>query len=73
MPLQRGSSMMPDKHVDPAAPLELPVEETDNEDVPPGAVRFELSASEIEDAIAAPSLEVRCALCQSTCACSLRP
>eukprot|EP00884_Botryococcus_braunii_P007566 jgi/Botrbrau1/16810/Bobra.150_2s0037.1 len=58
VPMHRGSSIMPDKHVDPAAPIQLPEDEVDNDDVPPGAVRFELSATEIEDAIAAPSLEV---------------
>jgi hypothetical protein len=53
--------MTTDKHVDPAAaaPTVDAEEDPDAVDIPEGAMRFELDASEIEDAIAAPSLEVR--------------
>jgi len=61
MPLARGASMTTDKHVDPAAPPPAPpaaVDEAEG-DVPEGAVRFELEAAAIEEALVAPSLEAR--------------
>ena len=51
--------MTTDKHVDPAAPVAAPAADDGEGDVPEGAVRFELDAAAIEEALAAPSLEVR--------------
>ncbi len=61
MPLARGASMTTDKHVDPAAPPPAPPAAVDDAegDVPESAVRFELEAAAIEEALVAPSLEVR--------------
>ena len=61
LPLQRGSSMTTDKHVDPAAAVPTGDEEEDSnlQDVPEGAVRFELEPADIEEALAAPSMQVR--------------
>ena len=54
--------MTTDKHVDPAAPLpDLAAGDADSDDlddVPEGAVRFELEPEAIADALAAPSLQV---------------
>ena len=52
--------MTTDKHVDPAAAVPRGDEEEDSnlQDVPEGAVRFELDRTEIEEALAAPSLQV---------------
>jgi hypothetical protein len=53
--------MTTDKHVDPAAPLPKPAADdadSDLEEVPEGAVRFELEPEAIADALAAPSLQV---------------
>lgn len=53
--------MTTDKHVDPAAavPVGDEVEDSNLKDVPEGTVRFELDRSEIEEALAAPSMQVR--------------
>lgn len=51
--------MTTDKHVDPAAAVAAPATDDGEGDVPEGAVRFELDAAAIEEALAAPSLEVR--------------
>ena len=61
LPLQRGASMTTDKHVDPAAAVPTGDEEEDSnlQDVPEGAVRFELEPADIEEALAAPSMQVR--------------
>lgn len=58
--MQRGASMTTDKHVDPTAavPVGDGEEDANLTDVPEGAVRFELDPFEIEDALAAPSLQV---------------
>lgn len=59
--MQRGASMTTDKHVDPAAaPRIIESENTEiaESDVPEGAVRFELTAAEIEAALAEASTEV---------------
>ena len=60
LPLQRGASMTTDKHVDPAAAVPTGDGEEDSnlQDVPEGAVRFELDRGEIEEALAAPSMQV---------------
>ena len=60
LPMARGASMTMDKHVDPAAPLPSPADEGDSdlEDAPEGTVRFELEPRAIEQALAAPSLQV---------------
>lgn len=50
--------MTTDKHVDPAAAVAAPAADESEGDVPEGAVRFELDAAAIEEALAAPSLEV---------------
>ena len=52
--------MTTDKHVDPAAavPVGDEVEDSNLKDVPEGTVRFELDRSEIEEALAAPSMQV---------------
>jgi len=59
--MQRGASMTTDKHVDPAAavPVGDEVEDSNLKDVPEGTVRFELDRSDIEEALAAPSMQVR--------------
>ena len=56
-----GASMTTDKHVDPAAAVPTGDEEEDSnlQDVPEGAVRFELEPADIEEALAAPSMQVR--------------
>jgi predicted Zn-dependent peptidase len=56
--LQRGASMATDMHVDGAPPTLLGDDSDGDGDVPEGAVRFELTAAEIEAALAEPSLEV---------------
>ena len=60
--MQRGASMTTDKHVDPAIAPQV-IEEANaairEEDIPEGAVRFELTADEIEAAISEASTEVR--------------
>ena len=60
--------MTTDKHVDPAAAVPVGDEEEDGnlQDVPEGAVRFELDRADIEEALAAPSMQVTNAL---ACAC----
>ena len=60
LPLQRGASMTTDKHVDPAAPVPAgdEVEDSNLQDVPEGAVRFDLEPADIEEALAAPSMQV---------------
>ncbi len=52
--------MTTDKHVDPAAAVPVGDGEEDSnlQDVPEGAVRFELDRAEIEEALAAPSMQV---------------
>lgn len=52
--------MTTDKHVDPAAAVPVGDEELDGnlQDVPEGAVRFELDRTDIEEALAAPSMQV---------------
>ncbi len=59
IPMARGASMTTDKHVDPAAPVQIAGDEdADLQDVPEGNVSFELDPDEIADALAAPSLQV---------------
>ena len=74
--MQRGASMTTSEHIDPAiAPATLAdMEDPDKADIPEGAVRFEVTAEQIADALAAESLEVcthmlghvlhACALCE---------
>ena len=68
--MQRGASMTTDKHVDPAIAPQV-IEEANasirEEDIPEGAVRFELTAEEIEAAISEASTEVRLSLCPCAC------
>jgi len=60
--VQRGSSMTTNMHVDPSTVDLSKVEEenkaAEEEDVPEGAVRFALSAREIEEAMLEPSVAV---------------
>lgn len=60
-PMQRGASMTTSEHIDPSiAPANLDdMEDSDQGDIPEGVVRFDITAEEIADAIAAESLEVR--------------
>ncbi len=69
--MQRGASMTTDKHVDPAAAVPVGDEEEDSnlQDVPEGAVRFELDRGEIEEALAAPSMQVICMFASSRLEC----
>lgn len=56
-PMPRGASMATTQHVDPA--LVAAMEESGEDDEPPeGAVRFELDAAAIEEALAEDGLEV---------------
>ena len=57
--------MTTDKHVDPAAavPAGDEAEDSNLHDVPEGTVRFELDRAEIEEALAAPSLQVSLQAC----------
>ncbi|KAG7669392.1 hypothetical protein Ndes2526B_g05713 [Nannochloris sp. 'desiccata'] len=56
-PMQRGASMATTQHVDPAAVSAI--EDSGEDDEPPeGAVRFELDAAAIEDALSEDGLEV---------------
>ena len=59
-PLQGGTSLIADEHIDPAsAPAQLAdMENSDKTDVPEGAVPFNITAEEIAAAIAAESPEV---------------
>eukprot|EP00887_Chlorella_sp_A99_P001378 scaffold8.g1378.t1 len=59
-PLGRGGSLATTQHVDPArgVPLADALESGDEEDVPEGAVRFEVDAAQIEEALAEAGLEV---------------
>ena len=62
--------MTTDKHVDPAAAVPVGDEEEDSnlQDAPEGAVRFELDRADIEEALAAPSMQVTSPLaCACTC------
>lgn len=67
--MQRGASMTTSEHIDPSiAPANLAdMEDSDQGDIPEGAVRFDISAEEIADAIAAESLEVGCCPCLHAC------
>jgi hypothetical protein len=56
-PLQRGASLATTQHVDPAAVAAME-ESGGEEEVPEGAVRFELDAAAIEAALAESGLEV---------------
>jgi hypothetical protein len=56
-PMQRGASLATTQHVDPAAVAAME-ESGDEDDVPEGAVRFELEAGDIEAALAEDGLEV---------------
>ena len=61
-PMQRGASMTTDKHVDPAAApsiIEEESQESPDTDIPEGALRFNLTAEEIKDAMMEISHEVR--------------
>jgi predicted Zn-dependent peptidase len=56
-PMQRGASMATTQHVDPASVSTI--EDSGEDDEPPeGAVRFELDAAAIEDALSEVGLEV---------------
>lgn len=57
--------MTTSEHIDPSiAPANLAdMEDSDQGDIPEGVVRFDITAEEIADAIAAESLEV----CTHTC------
>ena len=60
--MQRGASMTTDKHVDPDAAPKIIEEENSrlaDIDIPEGAVRFELTAEDIDEALSAESLEVK--------------
>lgn len=59
--MARGASLTTDKHVDPAAAPKIIEEENveiEDADVPEGAIRFDLSVGQIEEALAAASTEV---------------
>ena len=56
-PVHRGASLTTSEHIDPSA-ARVSLEDDGAEDVPEGAVRFELEASEIEAALVAESVEV---------------
>ncbi|KAL4457809.1 hypothetical protein ABPG75_012674 [Micractinium tetrahymenae] len=56
-PMQRGASLATTQHVDPAAVAAME-ESGDEDDVPEGAVRFELEAADIEAALAEQGIEV---------------
>ena len=60
MPMQRGASLTTSEHIDPAvAPAQVAdLEDPDSADIPEGAVRFNVTAEEIAEAIAEESLEV---------------
>ena len=60
--MQRGASMTTDKHVDPSvAPqiIEEENQESPDADIPEGALRFNLTADEIKEAMIEASTEVR--------------
>lgn len=56
-PMARGASMATTQHVDPAAVSTID-DSAEDEEPPEGAVRFDLEASEIEEALAEEGLEV---------------
>ncbi|KAK9810226.1 hypothetical protein WJX72_007002 [[Myrmecia] bisecta] len=61
MPLHRGASLTTSQHIDPVmvdAPEAAMADDEADADMPEGAVRWDLSAQEIADAIAEESLEV---------------
>ena len=63
--MQRGASMTTDKHVDPAVAPQIIEEEnqdTLDADIPEGALRFNLTAEEIKEAMIEASTEVVTAL-----------
>ena len=58
-PMARGASLATTQHVDPAAaPVSALDSGSEDEEVPEGAVRFELEAGAIEEALAEAGLEV---------------
>lgn len=56
-PMQRGASLATTQHVDPAAVIAVD-DSSDEDDVPEGAVRFELDAAAIEEALAEDGVEI---------------
>ena len=67
--MQRGASMTTDKHVDPAAApsiIEAESQDSQDTDIPEGALRFNLTAEEIKEAMMEISHEVCLSVCLSS-------
>ena len=66
-PAPRGQSMTTDMHVDPGSMQVAQDLDAPDADIPEGAMRFEVEAQDIADALSAPSPQVCCAHCRMSC------